>query len=164
VPDPPPFSASQVVETGVAHGVTSRFVLEALQRNGGGRLWSIDVPPLLQPELHQEIGVAVPDALRTDWTLIRGSSRRRLPALLDTIMPIDLCIRDSLHTTENVLFALRRVWPRGRAGGAVVVDDVDVNDGFRTAWRRRRTREAGCVRLSRSALMTGDRTTKGCLG
>jgi hypothetical protein len=68
-------AATRVVETGVAHGVTSRFVLEALQRSGGGRLWSIDMPPLLQPELHQEIGVAVPDALRTDWTLIRGSSR-----------------------------------------------------------------------------------------
>ena len=38
-------AASQVVETGVAHGVTTRLVLEALQRNGGGRLWSIDVPP-----------------------------------------------------------------------------------------------------------------------
>jgi hypothetical protein len=37
-----------LVETGVAHGITSRFVLEALQRNGGGRLWSIDVPPLLR--------------------------------------------------------------------------------------------------------------------
>jgi len=124
-------AASRVVETGVAHGVTSRFVLEALQRNDGGRLWSIDVPPLLLPELHQEIGVAVPDALRTDWTLIRGSSRRRLPALLDTTRPIDLFIHDSLHTTENVLFELRRAWPHVRAGGAVVVDDVDINDGFR---------------------------------
>jgi hypothetical protein len=26
---------------------------------------------------------------------------------------------------------LRRVWPHVRAGGAVVVDDVDINDGFR---------------------------------
>jgi hypothetical protein len=91
-------AASHVVETGVAHGVTSRRVL---------------------------------DALRTDWTLIRGSSRRRLPALLDTTRPIDLFIHDSLHTTENVLFELRRVWPHVRAGGAVVVDDVDINDGFR---------------------------------
>ena len=59
-------AASKVVETGVAHGVTSRFVLEALQRNGGGHLWSIDLPLLLLPELQQEIGVAVPDALRAN--------------------------------------------------------------------------------------------------
>ena len=35
-----------VVETGVAHGLTSRFILEALERNGAGHLWSIDRPPL----------------------------------------------------------------------------------------------------------------------
>ena len=35
-----------IVETGVAHGVTSRFILEALERNGLGHLWSIDRPPL----------------------------------------------------------------------------------------------------------------------
>jgi hypothetical protein len=106
-------------------------VLEALQRNGGGDLWSIDLQPLLQPELHPEAGVAVPDTLRTHWTLIQGSSRRRLPALLDATRPIDLFIHDSLHTTENVLFELRRAWPHVRGGGAVVVDDVDINDGFR---------------------------------
>ena len=35
-----------VVETGVARGVTSRVVLEALKQNGVGHLWSIDLPPL----------------------------------------------------------------------------------------------------------------------
>ena len=33
-----------VIETGVAHGVTSRIVLEALIRNDLGHLWSIDLP------------------------------------------------------------------------------------------------------------------------
>ena len=37
---------TSVVETGVAHGVTSRFVLEALHKYGKGRLWSIDRPPV----------------------------------------------------------------------------------------------------------------------
>ena len=63
--------------------------------------------------------------------MTRGSSRRRLPALLDKIGPIDLFIHDSLHTADNVLFELRQAWPHVRAGGAVVVDDVDVNNGFR---------------------------------
>ena len=43
----------------------------------------------------------------------------------------NLFIHDSLHTTVNVLFELRRAWPHVRPGGAVVVDDVDINDGFR---------------------------------
>src|SRR5271156_5195455 len=36
---------NHVVETGVARGFTSRFILEALERNGSGHLWSIDLPP-----------------------------------------------------------------------------------------------------------------------
>ena len=50
----------KVVETGVAHGVTSRFILEALKRNGQGHLWSIDLPPL-ERSWRQEVGVAVGD-------------------------------------------------------------------------------------------------------
>jgi hypothetical protein len=30
-----------VVETGVLHGLTSRFILDALERNGVGHLWSM---------------------------------------------------------------------------------------------------------------------------
>jgi hypothetical protein len=48
----------KVVETGVAHGVTSRFILEALKKNGDGHLWSIDLPPL-ERSWRQQIGMAV---------------------------------------------------------------------------------------------------------
>ena len=73
----------KVVETGVAHGVTSRFILEALKRNGQGHLWSIDLPPL-ERSWRQEVGVAVGDGHLDRWTYIKGSSRRRLPGLLLT--------------------------------------------------------------------------------
>jgi hypothetical protein len=123
-------NASKVVETGVAHGVTSRFILEALSRNGGGHLWSIDLPPQLHPELHIQIGVAVEGALREEWTYIKGSSRRRLPALLREIGPIDLFVHDSKHSADNVLFELGQAWAVLRPGGAMVVDDVDASNGF----------------------------------
>jgi hypothetical protein len=122
--------ATRVVETGVAHGVTSCFVLEALAKNGGGHLWSIDLPPMLHPELHEQIGVAVDERRKGSWTYVKGSSRRRLPAVLKAAAPIDLFIHDSKHSTENVLFELKRAWAALRPGGAVVVDDVDANNGF----------------------------------
>jgi hypothetical protein len=50
-------NAAKVVETGVAHGVTSRIILEAL--NGRGHLWSIDLPPVWAPNVHREIGAAL---------------------------------------------------------------------------------------------------------
>ncbi len=122
--------ASTIVETGVAHGVTSRFVLEGLVRNGGGHLWSIDLPPQTVSGVHDEIGAAVGEALRTHWTYIRGSSRRYLLPLLRRIGPIDVFVHDSLHSEYNMLFELRTAWPFVRPGGAVVVDDIDNNRAF----------------------------------
>ena len=120
---------TNVVETGVAHGFTSRFILEALQRNGAGQLSSIDRPPL-DPAMQKQIGIAIGGRLRHRWTLIAGTSRRCLPALLSRLGTIDLFIHDSLHTERNVRFELDRAWARLRPGGALVVDDVDSNWGF----------------------------------
>jgi hypothetical protein len=120
---------SNIVETGVAHGVTSRFILEAIERNGGGHLWSIDRPPM-EPEWKQQIGIAVGTEFLNQWSYIPGSSRRRLPGLLRELGQIDLFIHDSLHSARNVRFELDRAWAVLRPRGAIVVDDVDVNRGF----------------------------------
>jgi len=122
----------RVVETGVGHGVTTRFILEALERNGTGRLWSIDLPPLIDRHLETEVGVAIPERLRGRWRLIRGSSRQRLRPLLAALGTIDLFVHDSMHTTRNVRFELSHAWPALSAGGAVIVDDIDFNRAFGT--------------------------------
>jgi len=120
-----------VVETGVAHGVTSRIILEAMIRNGRGHLWSIDLPPL-DRALREQVGVAVDPVMRDRWTYISGSSRRRLPGLLSRLGRIDLFVHDSLHSERNVRFELDRAWPVLRPEGALVVDDIDANWGFHT--------------------------------
>jgi hypothetical protein len=122
--------AAAVVETGVGHGITSRGVLEALAANGGGHLWSIDLPPLTISARTREIGVAVPEPRRENWSYVRGSSRRRLPDLLEGMGPIELFIHDSRHSTRNVLFECERGFAALRAGGFLVVDDIDGNRGF----------------------------------
>jgi len=120
----------RVAETGVGRGVTSRTVLEAQERNGDGHLWSIDLPPPLAPALLRQTGIAVPGRLRPRWTYIRGSSRRRLPSLVTELEVIDVFIHDSMHTTRNLFFELETVWPAVRAGGLILVDDVNLNRGF----------------------------------
>ncbi|MBV9465352.1 MAG: class I SAM-dependent methyltransferase [Solirubrobacterales bacterium] len=119
-----------VVETGVARGITSRVVLEALAANGVGRLWSIDLPPPGQPGLHEQIGAAVPDRLHRRWRYVRGSSRRRLRGLLHELGTIDLFIHDSKHTERNLRFELGHAWKALTPGGFLVADDVDLNHGF----------------------------------
>jgi predicted O-methyltransferase YrrM len=120
---------STVVETGVAHGVTTRLILEGLERTGNGRLWSVDLPAI-DPALHQEIGIAVPKESRVRWTYVEGTSRDRLPQLVNGLGQIDLFVHDSLHTARNVCFELDTVWPVLRPGAVAFVDDIDRNLGF----------------------------------
>jgi hypothetical protein len=118
-----------VVETGVAHGLTSRVILECLHRNGTGHLWSVDLPAV-DPALHHEIGIAVPADLRSRWTYVEGTSRRRLPGLVRGLQRVDLFVHDSLHTARNTCFELDTVWPALAPGGVAVVDDIDHSLGF----------------------------------
>jgi methyltransferase family protein len=120
----------EVVETGVARGITSRLVLEALAENQAGHLWSIDLPPPRDRHVHPQIGSAVPADLRGQWTYVRGSSRRRLRRLLGQLEGVDLFIHDSRHSQRNLLFELQHAWRHLKPGGAVVADDVDLNCGF----------------------------------
>jgi predicted O-methyltransferase YrrM len=118
-----------VVETGVAYGVSSAFVLTALRENGHGALHSVDVPPLRRVA-EKFWGIAVPEELRARWTLHRGSSARVLPRLLEGIPKIDLFVHDSLHSYRNMRREFETVWPRLRSGGAVIADDVERNRAF----------------------------------
>jgi len=120
-----------VVETGVAHGLSSRVILEALAQVGDGRLSSIDLPAMTILERRAEIGAAITPELRDRWEYLEGSSRRRLAPLLARLGEIDLFIHDSLHSTRNVRWELEQAWSSLRGGGFVVVDDVDFNWGYR---------------------------------
>jgi methyltransferase family protein len=120
-----------VVETGVAHGVTSRLILEALDHCESGHLWSIDLPPI-ERFWQSQVGVAVGGRYGHRWSYLKGSSRLRLPKLLSRLGQIDLFIHDSMHSERNVRFELDRAWAALKTGGALVVDDIDANWGFRS--------------------------------
>jgi hypothetical protein len=121
---------SVVVETGVARGVTSRIVLEALNRNERGHLWSIDLPHPLEKHLHAQIGAAVPNSHRTRWSYVEGSSRRRLPSLLRSLAQVDLFIHDSLHTARNTRFEMEQTLHVLASGGIMIVDDISGHQAF----------------------------------
>lgn len=124
-----------VVETGVAYGVSSTFILRALEENGRGALHSIDLPPLRR-EYEQFWGVAVPEAIKGRWVLHRGSSARTLPGLLRGLKTVDLFLHDSLHTRRNMRRELEAVWPHLRTGGVILADDVERNRAFGELRRR----------------------------
>lgn len=121
-----------VVETGVARGVTSRVVLEALEQNDRGRLWSIDLPHPLDHSVHRETGAAVTDRLRSRWTYVEGTSQQRLPEVIHDVQHVDVFIHDSLHTAKNTRFELDRAAEAMPRGGVMLADDISTHDGFAT--------------------------------
>ena len=125
-----------VIETGVAHGVTSRVILEALRRNDRGRLWSIDLPHPLEHQLHAQTGAAVPDDRRDRWTYLEGSSRQRLGPLVAELGRGRLVrARQPAYGQEHVV----RAGASGfglEPGGVMLADDIKSHDGFAAFARR----------------------------
>lgn len=118
-----------VMETGVAYGVTSTFILKAMQVNNSGTLHSVDLPSS-QRGAEQAVGILIPETLRERWQLYRGVSRRLLPRLLPKLRPVELFIHDSMHTYRNMLWEFHTVRPYLAARGALISDDVSANAAF----------------------------------
>jgi predicted O-methyltransferase YrrM len=118
-----------VVETGVADGATSAYILQALEDNGGGHLYSIDVPSERLPPGKQP-GWIIDAALRHRWTLRIGPSDELLRPLLHELGSIDVFLHDSLHTYDNMLFEYRTAWPFLRTNGLFLSHDVGRNTAF----------------------------------
>jgi len=125
---------AQVLETGVCYGVTTAFVLKALDENGAGELHSIDLPPLGR-RAEDFVGFLVPRSLRSRWRLHRGTTKALLPRLLEAIAPVNFFIHDSLHSYRNMSRELRTISPSLARPGIVVSDDIDDNPAF-DRWAR----------------------------
>ncbi len=119
----------EVVETGVAYGVSSAYILTALRENERGTLYSVDLPPVRRKSA-RFWGIAVHDDLEGRWSLHRGTSASILPRLLEGTPTVDLFVHDSLHTHRNMRREFDAVWPHLRGGGLLLADDVERNRAF----------------------------------
>jgi predicted O-methyltransferase YrrM len=133
-----------VVETGVAMGFSSAHLLQALEDNGRGHLYSIDLPSLrpegrvnqdgiadpVHVEAASQTGAVVPPRLRGRWTLQLGSSSERLAPLLATLPELDLFFHDSDHSYANMRAEFELAWGRLRPGGLLLSDDIGWNSAF----------------------------------
>ena len=115
-----------VIETGVANGASSTFILSALEKNNFGKLYSIDLPSK-ELLLKEEIGWLVPQSLRHRWELIVGNSRIVLPKLLPELGHVDIFLHDSLHTLEHILFELKESYNYMPKEGFLIIDDINVD-------------------------------------
>ena len=118
-----------VVETGIAYGQSSSYILQALKENNNGILYSID--NIFRPwESLEMIGNAIPQNIRKRWKLIVGSSVVKLEETLRSKKTIDVFLHDSLHTYKNMLFEYNTAWSFIKKSGFLISDDVPENNAF----------------------------------
>lgn len=110
-----------VVETGVCYGASSAYILEALERNGAGELYSID---LGNQKDEPPNDFFIPHNLRHRWHLIIGDCRSELPPLLRRLGEIDMFHHDSLHTYEHMMWEYESAYPHLLPGGVLSSHDV----------------------------------------
>lgn len=134
------------VETGVCNGVSTAFLLLALETNGTGELHSLDLPEIAGQDYEpgtfwdgkggavvpagREPGWMVPERLRGRWRLTLGRTQDELPGLLERLGAIDFFLHDSEHSEACMRFEFESAWMALRAGGVLAADDVNANTAF----------------------------------
>lgn len=129
-----------VIESGVANGFTTLFILKAIMKNGHGNLISIDLPniddrhsgnksKIFIPK-NKNPGWIVPNHLMVYWRLLLGDSKVLLPRILKRLRNIGIFLHDSKHTYDHMMFEYNEVWPRIIENGFLISDDVDSNNAF----------------------------------
>jgi predicted O-methyltransferase YrrM len=136
----------RILETGVANGVSSAYLLLALQRNEKGELHSIDVGDGSFVPGGQSTGWLVPNWLRKRWTLHLGEARECLPRVLDQLGTVDIFIHDSVHTYEHMKLEYQLAYPHLPPGGILVSDDALWNPAFEEFSREVRAPAARILR------------------
>jgi predicted O-methyltransferase YrrM len=114
------------LETGVADGASTRIILDALEENGDGQLWSVDVHPgagelaRASPAVHRWQFVVLPRRGRA--TAFRGTIR--------PLRPLDVFLHDSDHSYPWQTFEYREAWSALAPGGWLLSDDIDASYAF----------------------------------
>lgn len=140
------FQPEKLVETGVCNGVSTAFILLALEKNGKGKLHSIDYPEVVgteykEGEFWEEKGGAsipkdktpgwvIPENLKDNWELILGKSQDELPPLLERLKDIDFFMHDSEHTYECMMFEFQESLKKLNKNGLILSDNINSNDSF----------------------------------
>lgn len=128
------------VETGVAAGASSYFILKAMQENKKGKLISIDLPnytnkggyinkggildKVYTPK-RKGAGWVVPGELRSRWQLMLGDSMKILPRLKESI---DMFYHDSDHSYECMNFEYN--WAMKKKIRYIASDDIGMNNAW----------------------------------
>jgi predicted O-methyltransferase YrrM len=115
---------NKVVETGVANGHSTFFILNALVKNENGFLYSIDA--------NNDVGSLIDEKLKQYWNLyvLPRVNRRTLSQYIEKIAPVDIFIHDTNHLYYWQMMEYRIFLKNISDGGFILSDDVDSSYAF----------------------------------
>ena len=115
---------SRMLETGVANGHSTFFLLRAMMQNGRGQLHSVDVS--------DNVGQLLTEEERAHWSLyvLTAPWRRSFARIVDMVSPIDMFFHDSDHTYGWQMFEYRVAQEALSPEGVLLSDDVDHSLAF----------------------------------
>lgn len=110
----------RVLETGVAKGVSTSYILSGLRTNRVGFLVSVDI--------NEKTGFLVNDILKDRWLLLRGQTRNVLPTVM--VNNLDLFLHDSDHSYDNMMFEYKWAHTKLKIGGVLLSHDINKNNAM----------------------------------
>jgi predicted O-methyltransferase YrrM len=111
-----------VLETGVADGLSTALILDAMESNGRGELHSIDID--------HDIGAFVADRRRWVPHVVREDNPEDFVRVVGTVGPLDMFLHDANHDFAHQRFEYETVWPLVKPGGVFMSDDADASYAF----------------------------------
>ena len=121
-------NAKNVLETGVAYGWSSLAILLSLQ-NRNGNLYSSDMPYVTKNN-DDYVGIVIPEKLKKFWKLYRFADRESLPKIFKEQKQFDFIHYDSDKAYNGRMWAYKELWPRVKANGIFMSDDISDNSAF----------------------------------
>ncbi len=119
------YKPNVVVETGVANGHSTFYILSALNKNAKGKLYSIDIS--------KDVGSLVSEELKERWELIilEKPLEKNLEKFLAKIAPFDLFVHDSNHMYFWQALEYKLAYKYIiKNGGFIMTDDADYSYAF----------------------------------
>ncbi len=112
------------LETGVSQGLSSLLILEAMEKNGNGTLFSTDIS--------NDVGKLVPSRLYKRWRRVIDVPEIVLKKAIELIgdRHIDIFMHDSDHTYDAMINEFRAVKDIMSKNGIILSDDVEENKAF----------------------------------
>lgn len=113
-----------VIETGVATGQTSFFILKAMNENNFGKLFSTDI--------RYDAGEIVPDYLKNRWdfTVLKRDSKKSFEKFINNFDKIDIFFHDSDHSYWWQTLEYNIAFNHIKKDGLLISDDIDNSYAF----------------------------------